>query len=201
MYRLERDVIVQALQEKGHKIFSKPYELNIIGIRINEPVPDSFNDVLYLLFTDENGKEITRQYPISTIPDMYWLKNPENPKGTAILVPDQYYNKWYIRKHRDQYLCLGQREPVKVYRDNAKNGRLIYDESTIEEGNFYIEIHKGSSEIPVTKWSAGCQVFQCEDHFDEFMNYCIEHRNRYSNTFTYTLLHQWYDTPKLIKTK
>ena len=40
----------------------------------------------------------------------------------------------------------------------------------------------------VDKWSAGCQVIAANDDWHEFMDICRVARDKWSNSFTYTLL-------------
>ena len=56
-------------------------------------------------------------------------------------------------------------------------------------GSFGINIHKaGKDSKDVDQWSAGCQVFQKSDDFNEFMGLARKHKNLYGNKFTYTLI-------------
>ncbi len=186
---LNQNILEETLRKKGYQCFGKLFELNIIGVRSQSPEPNTFQDKLAVFFKDNDLQDHFFQYSITTDPDTYWLEHPMRPEGAAILVPDQYLNGWHIREHRNEYLCLGQYKPVKVYRDNQRNGKLVFDKTTIEEGLFEIEIHKGADK-PVSQWSAGCQVFQSGSDFDEFMGMCEQHKSYYGNVFTYTLLDQ-----------
>ena len=66
-----------------------------------------------------------------------------------------------------------------------------YDRDSIQDGYFGINIHRSSAYKPSTyinKYSAGCQVFQDPDDFDEFMEICKKAAEVWGNKFTYTLL-------------
>ena len=107
-----------------------------------------------------------------------------------MLVPNQYIGAYKLGMHRGQYRALVQDKAVKVYRDSNKNTILDYDECSIEEGIFGINIHRSN---PLTysknvyKWSAGCQVFQDIVEYDLFIHLCRKAKQIYGNSFTYTL--------------
>ena len=87
---------------------------------------------------------------------------------------------------------LRQKSPVKVYRDNNKDGDYDLIEENIDEGIFGINIHKAGSRVEgstqIDKWSAGCQVFSKESDFNEFMDICRKASGIWGNSFTYTLI-------------
>lgn len=113
--------------------------------------------------------------------------------GVAILVPGQYRGSHKIRLHQGRYEALGQQKPVKVYRDNNLDGCYDFDESTIEEGLFGINIHRatkyaGKKSSQIDKWSAGCQVIAAYNDYMQFMQICNNAKDIWGNSFTYTLI-------------
>ena len=65
------------------------------------------------------------RWPITTDPGLYWLENPMNVDGTAILAPGQYRGAYRIGKHRDDYQAVVQTGgEVAVYRDDDRNALL-----------------------------------------------------------------------------
>tara|TARA_Y100001973_G_C5177810_1_gene323099 strand:+ start:536 stop:1003 length:468 start_codon:yes stop_codon:yes gene_type:complete len=136
---------------------------------------------------------ICHRYPVTTDPGKYWLKNPLNPKGTAILCPGQYRSTWQLGKHQGKYKSLVQRKPVKVYRDNNKNEIIDYNNisTSIDEGYFGINIHRSNpydQSYIINKWSAGCQVFKKIEDYNKFIKLCEDSAEIYGNSFTYTLI-------------
>jgi hypothetical protein len=119
-------------------------------------------------------------------------KKSFNKDGVAILVPNQYRGSHEIRKHQGKYEALCQKKPVKVYRDNNKDGKYDMLEENIHEGIFGINIHKAGSRVEgstqIDKWSAGCQVFSKESDFNQLMELAYKAKNLYGNSFTYTLI-------------
>jgi len=170
----------------------KRFNLNIIGVRRDNHGTNTFDDFLLVMFLEE-GSMTTYQYQITTDPGKYWLENPMNPKGTAILVPGQYRSTWKLGKHQGKYQALVQAKPVKVYRDNNNDDIIDYAniENTLDEGYFGINIHRSNpydQSYVINKWSAGCQVFKSVEDYDSFIKLCKDSAEIYGNRFTYTLI-------------
>lgn len=156
--------------------------LNIVGWRNSLGRVNYFDDRISLYWKDDGVWE-GRDYQATTKPGNPFLKNPINPKGTAILVPGQYSYK--LGLHHGKYEALVQAGPVKVYRDNNRD--LVYDlfRPTIEEGYFGINIHRASiGDKLVGPDSAGCQVIKSKSDYDEFIGLC----KRSATNLTYTLV-------------
>ena len=192
----ENDFAVEQLKEvmnsKGYAFFTNgDYNLNIIGVRSPNRTANKFDDWLCLCYK-VNSVWITRIYKITTDAGTYWLKNPMDKRGTAILVPNQYRGVYSIDKHLGKYDALCQRNgKVKTYRDNDKDIILEMDEDTITEGFYGINIHRSNpykESVVVEKFSAGCQVFANPNDFKQFMDICYKSRDIWGNKFTYTLL-------------
>jgi len=167
------------------------YNLNIFGIRKNETKPNSFDDLICLAYKVDD-KEYMKIYQATTDPGTYWLKNPSNVNGTAILVPGQYKKAFKIGYHQGKYEALKQNTKFKVYRDNDRNNVLNFSAPIYEGSSFGINIHRatandGQKSVQVDKWSAGCQVIAAKDDFDEFMNIIRKSAKLYGDVFTYTL--------------
>lgn len=189
--RYKLNEIKAVFKKKGYQFFTEPWKLNIIGVRMDTKDVNLFDDLLYLIYTNNQGQIFVKEYPITTDPGKYYLQNPSNPNGTAILVPKQYINKWIIRPHAGRYPALGQERPVMVYRDNNLDLVLNFDVGTIQTGVFGINIHRSNSKSEstyVNKWSAGCQVFKRARDFNELMAIANKSKTVLSNNFSYTLL-------------
>jgi len=185
--------ILEIIKNKGYKIFlNGSYNINIIGVRGDSLISNSFDDSLFLVFKDSEGLWVELKFKITTDPGKYWLQNPSRIEGTAILVEGQYSGAYRIDKHRGSYDALCQRgAQVRIYRDNNKNIILDKEIEDINSGYFGINIHKASAtrtSTQVDKWSAGCQVFANPDDFELFMSICRISSSKYGNSFTYTLI-------------
>ena len=184
-------------ESKEYKFFDTPngrLNLNLIGVRRDNQGTDTFDDFLVVMYR-EKELMISNSYQITTDPGKYWLKNPANPMGTAVLFPDQYLNTWKLGKHQGKYEALVQRKPVKVYRDNNKDEVIDYNNTRLmlDEGYFGINIHRSNpydQSYIVDKWSAGCQVFKRVEDYNSFIQICKDSSEIYGNSFTYTLVYE-----------
>lgn len=186
--------IKEVLIRKGYRFFdkNKPYNINIIGIRNRNPITDSFDDWLYLIYRNEALVQQVFEFPVTTDPGKYWLENPMNVDGTAVLIPGQYGGSHRIGLHRGKYEALTQKNPLKVWRDRLKDNKIDMGE-IIYKGFFGINIHRSNARSEssiVGKWSAGCTVFKRVKDFDFFMETCRRAAKLYGNSFTYTLLEE-----------
>ncbi len=183
--------ISDTLLKKGYQIQSRPFELNIVGVRSDNIIPNRFDDLIYVFFRNAAGKITEHRFFATTDPGTYWLQNPMNPQGTAILKQGQYINAYGIGLHRGKYLALVQKRPVTVIRDYDRNAVLDFMNGREETGLFGINIHRASENgttKSVDQFSAGCQVFADAAHFNQFMSLCERHRQLYGNSFTYSLI-------------
>jgi hypothetical protein len=179
--------LLDTLKEKNYQVFTKPYMLNIVGVRTTQQ-PNKFDDTMCVFWKDDNNKWILKQYPCTTDPGTYYLLKPMNKLGTAILKEGQYIDGYKRGLHKGQYTALRQAKNVVVYRDSDRNA--IFDFNARETTGMYgINIHKaGKDSSEVKNWSAGCQVFKKSADFDEFIGFVKKQEAKYGNKFTYTLV-------------
>ena len=179
--------LLDTLKEKNYKVFTKPYMLNIVGVRTTEQ-PNKFDDTMNVFWKDDNNKWVLKQYPCTTDPGTYYLLKPMNKLGTAMLKEGQYIDSYKRGLHKGKYTALRQAKNVVVYRDNDRTA--IFDFNSRQTTGMYgINIHKaGKDSNDVNTWSAGCQVFKKSADFDEFMGLVKKQEEKYGNKFTYTLI-------------
>lgn len=183
--------LLSILENKGHKIFDRPYELNIVAWRSKNRVANKFDDYLYVCYKDYGGRWVYHTWQITTDPGTKSLRVPANVKGTAILYPGQYLNSHQIGLHQGKYEALTQRLPVTVYRDNNKDNYLNLEPNRVFTGMFGINIHKAGLDSTVVEGhSAGCVVFKRLADFNNFMKLCKTHQKLYGNLFTLTLIQE-----------
>jgi hypothetical protein len=184
------------MESKGYKYFTGgDFDVNIVGVRNSDTkgrVTNAFDDCVTISYKEE-GEWKFYCYQATTDPGSHWEQNLLNKKGVAILKPGQYRGSHKLRLHQGKYLALGQQKPVKVYRDNNRDGKYDLLEENIDEGIFGINIHRatgrsGGKSIRVDKWSAGCQVIADNDDWHQFLDICQTAREIWGNSFTYTLL-------------
>ena len=198
--------IKKLAKKKGFVIYTEPYKLNIWGFRANSATPNSFDDEIHV-FTNisdtKRQKWVYMVFKCTTDPGTYWLKNPMNPQGTAILNQGQYINAYQIGLHRGKYKALVQTgAKVSLTRDFNRDTILDFNNGKTVTGFFGINIHRASqvgSTIVVDKYSAGCQVFKNASDFSVFMKLCEKHRSIHGNKFTYTLVDERMEVNNQIK--
>jgi len=170
--------------------------LNLVAVRAIPGEPNRFDDVVAAVYKRFGHWEV-QYWPCTTDPGRFYLNEPLNEAGTAILVPGQYPSSHHIGRHRDRYPALVQRGPVCVWRDNNRDEVVDYGATGEGSQGYYgINIH-GSSQNPfesdkvsaaVEKWSAGCVVFQRDADYRQFWSLIEEASQRWGPRFTFTLL-------------
>tara|TARA_R110002051_G_scaffold20390_2_gene55709 strand:+ start:320 stop:895 length:576 start_codon:yes stop_codon:yes gene_type:complete len=185
-------LLLKRVQAQGYKVFTKgKYNLNIIGVR-HRGRPNEFDDIIALVYRDETGGWVTREFSCTMDPGEFWTNNPMRTSGTAVLCPGQY-KSYSIDKHRGQYDALCQRlGPVKVWRTPA--GEKIEWDSFDEgkAGNYSINIHSSGSHLSteVNRWSAGCTVLADPLEWHTFMEVVKKSASLWGNAFTFTVLEE-----------
>lgn len=195
---LKEKITIESIREvfdrKGYRFFTNgKYNLNLLGVRRNTSASNKFDDYLVAVYKNESDEWQCLVWEGTTDPGKHWLENPLSPRGTAILIPNQYRGTWKIGLHRGKYKALCQSKNVKVWRDNDKDDELDFLCEDSQEGIFGINIHRSNPYTEsqrVDKWSAGCQVFKKVKDYVVFMGLCDRASHVYGNSFTYTLLEE-----------
>ena len=179
------------LRERGYELYTRLYELNIVGIRSKSTKANRFDDELHVFYKVNMSRWQYHVFKITTDPGTYWLRNPMQGQGTAILAQGQYQDAYQIGMHQGKYRALVQRKAVTIIRDYDRDAYLDFRNGYKETGLFGINIHRALSQGKtkyIDKFSAGCQVFENESDFEHFMQLCNKHEQLYGNVFTYTLI-------------
>ena len=177
-----KKLTIEELKAVFAKLGYKWLPFQIVGIRSKADVPDKFDDLIGLIENDT----IT-WFTGTTNPGLHWLKNLLNPKGAALLKPNQYLDTWKLDLHQGKYLALCQRKPVVVYRDGDKDN-FAEETAVTETGLFGINIHRANPSAISwinNNWSAGCQVLNNPSDFTYLIDRCKASKLK---DFTYTLL-------------
>ena len=194
-----REQIQETVEGMGYKYFhdnsNKGYDVNIIGIRNSKTkgrVTNSFDDLLTIAYKID-GEWKYHEFPCTTDPGTHWVENVLNDRGVAILKPGQYRGSHKLRLHQGKYLALGQKKPMKIYRDANLDGKYDLIEESVREELIGINIHRatgrsGGKSTRVDKWSAACQVIADNDDWHEFLDICQNAREIHGNSFSYTLI-------------
>mgnify|MGYP003657172885 FL=1 len=186
---MSRPAVLDRIEAMGFKVFEGELNVNLIGVRSVSREANKFDDHLHLCY-QTGGRWVEHVYTITTDPGTYWLANPSNVDGTAILVPGQYRGAYAIGLHRGKYEALVQAGKVAVYRDGDRDNVLDPDVPA-EWGHYGINIHRASAHrtsTAVEKWSAGCQVFADPEQFAQFLSVVKASMEVYGDRVTYTLI-------------
>jgi hypothetical protein len=189
--------ILSRVEERGHKVFvNGAYNLNIIGVRVGEYVPDRFCDWLHLVYLDEFGAWRDKRWPITTRPGAHHLRHPMRSDGTAIMEPDQYLGAYVVGLHKG-YAALRQDRPVKIRRDNDRDGAANSGLVSVAESSSRINIHAADLDpfdtvdrkrTSIGRWSAGCQVFEDSADYREYWALVLTAASIWGRRFSYTLI-------------
>jgi len=180
--------IVGTMDRSGFRVIGGG-GLNLVGIRTNSFTPNQFDDYLTVFYEGTYNDWVYFAFPGTTDPGTYYLREPLNVDGTAVMKPGQYRDSHIAGKHRG-YRALRQIGPVTVYRDVNRDGVLDTEGMEEQTGVFGLNIHRSSTRIrtqKVGRWSAGCQVFQDDLH----LRFLLSLTDRAGGgPFDYTLLTQ-----------
>ena len=96
------DNVEKLMQQNGFKVFTRPLELNIVGIRNNATDPFRFNDELHVFFrsysmeryawTDDELHWNHYRFAICTDPTCYAYYEKNDRRMDGLLVQGQYIN-------------------------------------------------------------------------------------------------------------
>lgn len=189
MFKPGIEQLKKAFSNKGYPIKTGEWELNLIGIRNDNPIPNSFDDTLCVLYTDHYGDGTIVCFSCTTDAGLYYLQHPINAEGCIIMKEGHYEDVYKVGLHRG-YKALEQCGNIAYVRDNNKDGILDFNRGKEVTGNFKTNIHHASypeHSTLVDKWSAGCQVIN--KGWDDFLELCEQSRLVTGrNRFSYTLL-------------
>jgi hypothetical protein len=179
------------MRHKGYKVFSRPYELNIVGLRSKSTIPNRFDDEIHVFYKVSTLNWHYHVFKATTDPGTFWLRQPMQPQGTAILAEGQNINAYQLDLHRGKYLALVQRKAVTVIRDYNRDAVLDFKNGVKTKGLYGINVHRANqtgTTKTVDKNSAGCQVFENANDFATFITLCQKHKSLYGNQFSYSLI-------------
>lgn len=195
MYNLTVEQLIDVVGKKGHTVFkndTKDYNINYIGVRSKNRTPNAFDDMFYI-FWKYQGKWTLIKHTGTTDPGTYYLEDPCNVEGTAILKPGQYRGCWKKGLHQGKYDALVQKLAVTVLRDDDEDNELDFNTEKEETGFFGINHHRANSKYESTqvdRWSAGCQVRNDPEEYSEFMEVVDKACEIWGDSYTYTLIEE-----------
>lgn len=102
-------ILLQVMSEKGYKVFTEPFKMNIVAVRnqclvVGDKYTDDFVDFLYLLYKDDTGSWDLKQYNYSTMP------------GVEFKISDQWISDRPTLTKKDFWVSVkGQKSTIKDY--------------------------------------------------------------------------------------
>ena len=182
---MEKYTIKQLKAEFTKKGYAWFKDIHFVGVRSLADLPNQFDDYFGVVI-DNNVEWFT----CTTNPGTHWLKNLLNPKGAALLKPNQYVDTWKIGLHQGKYEAFCQAKPVTVYRDKDLNDKAE-ETAVTETGIFGINIHRANDKMVskfIDKWSAGCMVLNNPADFKKVLDLAKESKKP---LFSLTLLKEF----------
>lgn len=183
--------VINLYTKNKYKLNTRPYELNILGVRSPETKAGKFDDRIFVFYKNDSGTWEGLSYAATTDPGTYYLNHPMSSLGTAILKQGQYINTYQLGLHKGKYKALVQVKPVSVYRDLDRNSELNWGGAKETTGLYGINIHRARSSgttIDVADFSAGCQVIADINDYNDLIAKAEKHAELYGNSFNYTLI-------------
>lgn len=193
--------VLTVYRKKGYPLYlDRDYDMNFFGIRTNiggatgqSSQTDLFDDWIGCIWK-QGGKIQFVIFPGTTDPGRYWLQNPMNRKGTAIMVPGHYPALWKKGPHGSRRIdAFRQNASVKVWRDADRDTMLdMGPDVRTETGVFWINMHPASygplRRTRIGKWGAGCQVLANWNDFSYLRRLRdLQIRAGIGDTFSYSL--------------
>lgn len=160
MQPLSYEKVQAAYYRLGYPWWTKPYDLNLFGVRAKGYQPDQYDDRLGIAYTDKYGNKLLFEVAATTDPGLYYLQNPMNSRGCAYLKPGYYKKSHRLGTHKG-YAAIVQCGPMTVYRIrkplDVLDLSLMMQDHGIQGINIHRSLASGLADT-VGKFGAGCQV-------------------------------------------
>ena len=207
--------ILGVMAEKKYRIYSRPFELNTIGVRYQyqgQEYSNKFVDRLYGIWKDDRGQWNVKWWKMSTMagsitkiddkdvqkgfPSEFLNKKVSLKKwcsyfrkeGLGILVPAQYINIYSVGTFLGDFALKANGKQL-VYRDKDFDSNIITYSTQAKEEFVGMHLHKGfPSGYLVNNFSEGCQVLSSKNDLDSYAKLANKHVQMYENALTYTLI-------------
>ena len=119
----------------------------------NDNALGQYNDVVALVFRDENNEGQVASLVGTTDPGRFYTDNPLNSLGAAHLTFGQHL---YVEgKHRGKRALRALNETNRIWRDRDGDAELDPTDAVFI-GSYGINIHAGGKSSYIGRWSAGC---------------------------------------------
>lgn len=185
--------IKEVMLSLGMKVFTRPYDMTLGGIRTKDNASNAFNDWLFMIYHDEKGELNGIVEPGTTDAGLYYRLNPMHIKGTAIIAHSIQHKGAYtymLKGGHNGQEAFRQTAEMTYWRDADRDKYLEFDgvkETAIYNTNGH---DMGTVGAQVNNWSAGCwgSTQKIMDKFYLYANVQIKHgHGRY---FSFAMLHE-----------
>jgi len=182
----------------GMKVFTKPFDMTLGGVRTNDNTANTFNDWMFMLYHDEHGKLCGIVEQGTTDAGLYYRLNPIDGKRTCIIAHSKQYRGAFEyqnpkvdgkRGHRGQE-AFRQIGGMDYFLDTNKDGVLDFVNKVFNK-IFNTNGHlMGTLGKLVNKWSAGCwgSVEKIMQKFFDLAKLQIKHGH--GTKFSFAMLHE-----------
>lgn len=178
--------IKQWYLDRKYPFNTRPFELNLLGLRNSYTATDAWDDKLLVVYSDGRNNKVVTYNEFTTDPGYYFLKKKLlNPKGCAFVKEGFYPNLWTLGLHNNKYKALIQYGKVTVYRDGNLDDTL--DRKIEDTGYFGINLHHGYNSTVIFNNSAGCQVLKNTKNLNELLVLVELHEKTYGKGINYAL--------------
>lgn len=176
---------IEELKAEFKRLGYEWFDFMGVAIRSRANVPNKFDDLIG--FVD---RDTVTWHSGTTNAGTKPLIKPSNPKGVALLCPQQVINGWEFGLHKGKYLAWKQKKPVKYWRDNdldniAESGGIVYE--GIIGANWH-RANEFAQSQNVENWSEGCMVQNNPNQYETFIKASSESG---LTEFTGTILYEW----------
>lgn len=172
MKPLTIDSVKAAMTAKKYIINSADAQVNIVGIRSCNPIPNTFADQMCIFWTYQD-KDYFYTYTCTTDPGSYWLKYPMVKEGTACVKEGQYLDVFCIGNFRGEYQALIQQKYLTIIRELKRDGSCeikIPDLSGCIKSTRIGELHD-----QVTDWTDSSGNLIWRESTGNMYGICIHH--------------------------
>jgi hypothetical protein len=173
-----------------YSFLTRPYELNLFGIRSKKLLVNEFDDVLGIAWEDFYGMGQCLAFRGTTDPGLYWLKNKlGNINGTFILAPGFYEECFELGYHRGSYRAFVQAAPgiFRGWRDDDSDGHFDMSGLPTYTDVTGLNLHHANDAEYVGPTSAACQVVQSDREQQVMVALGERHAELHKNLFNYAL--------------
>lgn len=185
--------IKKTMIAEGMKVFTKPFDMTLGGIRTKDNASGKFNDWHFMMAHDDEGNLFGIVEQGTTDAGLYYRTNPMHPEGTAIIQHGvQHRGAYtYMEKggHRGQE-AFRQTGKMKYWRDANRDIYLDFD-GPEDYANFATNGHDmGTVGDNVHNWSAGCwgAIQKIMDKFYALAR--LQVLMGHGDKFSYALMHE-----------